>query len=127
MTELSGAMPGLASEGAPCRFREISSPGCPGRPRRKWSRRSSGRRRCGSSASIVSTGQASPPGFWYDQPLDEWIVVLAGSAGLLVEGEDGPRTLRAGDHVHLPAHCRHRVEWTDAARPTVWLAVHFAV
>ena len=54
-------------------------------------------------------------------------MVLAGSAGLLVEGEDGPRTRRAGDHVHLPAHCRHRVEWTDAARPTVWLAVHFAV
>ncbi|MFL5155844.1 MAG: cupin domain-containing protein [Microvirga sp.] len=74
---------------------------------------------------IVSTGQASPPGFWYDEPLDEWVVVLSGAAGLLVAGEDGPRTLRAGDHVHLPAHCRHRVEWTDAAEPTVWLAVHF--
>jgi cupin 2 domain-containing protein len=54
-------------------------------------------------------------------------VVLSGAAGLLVEGESGPRTLRAGDHVHLPAHCRHRVEWTDAAEPTVWLAVHFKV
>jgi cupin 2 domain-containing protein len=75
---------------------------------------------------IVSTGQASPPGFWYDQDRDEWVVVLSGAAGLLVEGESAPRTLRAGDHVHLPAHCRHRVEWTDAARPTVWLAVHFA-
>jgi cupin 2 domain-containing protein len=74
---------------------------------------------------IVSTGQASPPGFWYDQPLDEWVLVLEGSAGLLVEGEAAPRTLRAGDHVHLPAHRRHRVEWTDEAGPTVWLAVHF--
>ncbi len=54
------------------------------------------------------------------------MVVLSGAAGLLVAGEDGPRTLRAGDHVHLPAHRRHRVEWTDAAEPTVWLAVHFA-
>jgi cupin 2 domain-containing protein len=74
---------------------------------------------------IVSTGQASPPGFWYDEDRDEWAVVLAGSAGLLVEGESAPRTLRPGDHVHLPARCRHRIEWTDAARPTVWLAVHF--
>ena len=74
---------------------------------------------------IVSTGQASQPGFWYDEDWDEWVVVLSGAAGLLVAGEDGPRTLRAGDHVHLPAHCRHRVEWTDAAEPTVWLAVHF--
>jgi cupin 2 domain-containing protein len=29
-----------------------------------------------------------------------------------------------GDHVHIPAHRRHRVEWTDPAQPTVWLAVH---
>ena len=75
---------------------------------------------------IVSTGQASPPGFWYDEDRDEWVVVLSGGAGLLVEGESAPRTLRPGDHVHLPAHCRHRVEWTDPARATVWLALHFA-
>ena len=36
---------------------------------------------------IVSTGQASPEGFWYDQPQDEWVIVLRGAAGLLVEGE----------------------------------------
>src|SRR3954468_1989303 len=59
---------------------------------------------------IVSTGQASPPGFWYDEPLGEWVVVLSGAAGLLVAGAEGPRTLRAGDHVHLPAHCRHRMD-----------------
>ncbi len=73
---------------------------------------------------IVSTGQASPPGFWYDQPADEWVIVLAGSAGLLVEGE-AERTLAPGDHLLLPAHTRHRVTWTDADKPTVWLAVHF--
>jgi cupin 2 domain-containing protein len=73
---------------------------------------------------IVSTGQASPPGFWYDQPADEWVIVLAGSAGLLVEGE-AERTLEPGDHLLLPARTRHRVTWTDADKPTVWLAVHF--
>ena len=40
---------------------------------------------------IVSTGQASPPGFWYDQDWAEWVLVLAGQAGLLIEGETAPR------------------------------------
>ena len=74
---------------------------------------------------IVSTGQASPPGFWFDQNWAEWVVVLAGAAGLQVEGEAASRVLRPGDYVELPPHVRHRVEWTDPDRPTVWLAVHW--
>ena len=74
---------------------------------------------------IVSRGHASPPGFWYDQPQAEWVIVLAGSAAIAFEGEASPRTLRRGDHLHIPAHARHRVEWTDAGEPTVWLAVHY--
>jgi cupin 2 domain-containing protein len=74
---------------------------------------------------IVSTGQASPAGFWYDQDFDEWVFLLSGSAGLLIEGEDAPRELRPGAYVEIPAHVRHRVEWTDAEQPTVWLAIHF--
>jgi cupin 2 domain-containing protein len=73
---------------------------------------------------IVSTGQASPPGFWYDQVGTEWVIVLAGSAGLLFEREGAPRILHPGDYVEIPPHLRHRVEWTDASQPTVWLAVH---
>ena len=52
------------------------------------------------------------------------MIVLAGSAGLLIEGEDAPRILAPGDYLEIPPHVRHRVEWTDSARPTVWLAVH---
>lgn len=74
---------------------------------------------------IVSTGQASPPGFWYDQHESEWVVLLQGSAGLRLEGEAEPRRLAAGSYVHLPPHCRHRVEWTSVAPPAVWLAVHY--
>ncbi len=74
---------------------------------------------------IVSTGQASPPGLWYDQDSAEWVLVLAGSAGLLFEGEGAPRVLRRGDHVLIPARVRHRVAWTDPERPTIWLAVHY--
>lgn len=72
---------------------------------------------------IVSTGQASPPGFWYDQAHDEWVILLTGSAGLMIDGEAEMR-LEPGDYVFLPAHRRHRVTRTDATRPTVWLAVH---
>jgi cupin 2 domain-containing protein len=74
---------------------------------------------------IVSHGQASPPGFWYDQDWAEWVVVLGGSAVLLLEGEAAPRKLARGDYLHIPAHRRHRVEATDSAEPTIWLAVHY--
>lgn len=76
---------------------------------------------------IVSTGQASPPGFWYDQDYAEWVVLLRGSAALLFEGEAAPRVLGPGDYLHIPAHRRHRVEWTAPHEATVWLAVHSSV
>jgi len=75
---------------------------------------------------IVSSGQATPTGEWYCQGWDEWVLLLAGSAGLLLEGEAEPRLLRPGDYLFLPARCRHRVDWTDPGVQTVWLAVHFA-
>jgi cupin 2 domain-containing protein len=74
---------------------------------------------------IVSLGQQSPPGFWYDQPWAEWVMVLAGSAGLRFEGETEVRVMSAGDCVLIPARARHRVEWTGKDQPTIWLAVHF--
>ena len=73
---------------------------------------------------IVSTGQASPPGFWYDQDWGEWVVLLSGAARLHFADEAEARRLAPGDWVDIPAHCRHRVEWTDPDQPTVWLAVH---
>lgn len=74
---------------------------------------------------IVSTGHRSPPGFWYDQHEIEWVAVLKGEARLLFEGDDEPICMRPGDHVLIPAHRKHRVEWTTPTEPTVWLAVFF--
>ncbi|MFH0991969.1 MAG: cupin domain-containing protein [bacterium] len=74
---------------------------------------------------ICSSGSSSPEGFWYDQPTDEWVVVLQGSAGLSIEGEPETRTLKPGEAIFLPAHHRHRVEWTEAQ--TLWLAVHIKI
>ncbi|MBB5048412.1 cupin 2 domain-containing protein [Rhodopseudomonas rhenobacensis] len=74
---------------------------------------------------IVSTGQASPPGFWYDQAETEVVVLLAGAATLRFADGDRLIALRAGALVEIPAHARHRVEATQADPPTVWLAVFF--
>ncbi len=74
---------------------------------------------------IISQGQASPPGFWYDQVWNEWVIVLKGSATLQFEDEPATRALGEGDYVFIPAGKRHRVAWTDPQQPTVWLAVHF--
>lgn len=74
---------------------------------------------------IVSTGQASPPGFWYDQDVDEWVVLLSGAAELQFEDEAMPRRLAPGDWINIEAHRRHRVNWTDPAQPCVWLALHY--
>ncbi|NLF55180.1 MAG: cupin domain-containing protein [Thauera phenolivorans] len=74
-----------------------------------------------SIGRIVSHGQSSPPGFWYEQAGDEWVAVVAGEA--ILEFDDGRSLeMRVGDWVLLPAGCRHRVART--ASPTVWLAVH---
>lgn len=73
---------------------------------------------------IVSTGQATPPGEWYDQAQAEWVVLLQGSAGLIFEGDQQAVVLAPGDWVLIPARCRHRVAWTHPEQPTIWLAVH---
>jgi cupin 2 domain-containing protein len=74
---------------------------------------------------IVSTGQATPAGEWLHQDGHEWVALLTGSAGLRFEDEPEPRVLSPGDYLLIPAHRRHRVEWTDPAGPTVWLALHY--
>ncbi|ABK16277.1 cupin domain-containing protein [Syntrophobacter fumaroxidans] len=74
---------------------------------------------------IVSHGQASHEGFWYDQEKSEWVMVLQGRAGLLFEGWEEPVVLQTGDWINIPAHAKHRVEWTDPNEKTIWLAVYY--
>ena len=71
---------------------------------------------------IVSRGQNSPEGQWYDQDRDEWVVLIQGEA--VLEYETGEKLrLDAGDHVLIPAHCRHRVDFTSRTPPCIWVAV----
>ncbi len=74
---------------------------------------------------IVSRGHRSPDGFWYDQEQDEWVMVLKGRAALSLEGIDEILILNPGDHVNIPAHRKHRVEWTEPKEDTIWLAIHY--
>lgn len=75
---------------------------------------------------IISKGQSSPDGDdWYNQNKDEWVILLKGSAGLRFEGEENTIVMQSGDYIHIPAHKKHRVEWTDKNHETFWLALHY--
>lgn len=73
---------------------------------------------------ILSYGQTTPTGEWYDQTQDEWVMLVRGEAKL--EYDDGSQIdLKRGDYVMIPAHTKHRVAWTIENELTIWLAVHF--
>ena len=74
---------------------------------------------------IISHGHATTEGEWYDQDRNEWVLVLKGNAGLLFEGDDKTVILKTGDYINIPAHQKHRVEWTDPEKETVWLTIHY--
>jgi cupin 2 domain-containing protein len=59
---------------------------------------------------IVSTGQASPPGFWYEQPQAEWVLLLQGEARLAFADEPAPRLFftNSGSRSDISAIVRRR-------------------
>ncbi len=73
---------------------------------------------------IISHGHATTEGEWYDQDKNEWVLVLNGNAGLLFEG-DKTIIMKTGDYINIPAHQKHRVEWTDPEEETIWLTIHY--
>src|SRR5687768_16319379 len=73
---------------------------------------------------IVSYGQSSADGFWYDQPWNEWVTVLQGAARLQLENGEAVE-MKIGDVINIPAHRKHRIEWTTPNEPTIWLAIHY--
>jgi len=73
---------------------------------------------------IVSRGQASEKSEWYDQENDEWVILLQGEARLQFYAEPDLKQLQAGDYIFIPAHCKHRVDWTHPNMESIWLAIH---
>ncbi|MBM2813712.1 MAG: Cupin domain protein [Ignavibacteria bacterium] len=74
---------------------------------------------------IISTGQATPEGTWYDQGENEWVILLKGAAVMRFEDEEYAKVLKPGDYILIPAHRKHRVESTSKDEATVWLALHY--
>jgi cupin 2 domain-containing protein len=73
---------------------------------------------------IVSRGHQSPAQGWYDQDNDEWVMLLKGAA--ILSFDDGSTiNLKPGDYMTIPAHKKHKVDWTDPDAETIWLAVHY--
>ena len=73
---------------------------------------------------IISRGHTSPESGWYDQEQDEWVIVLKGEA--VISFENGENiNLKAGVHINIPAHKKHKVSWTNPEAETIWLAVHY--
>jgi cupin 2 domain-containing protein len=76
--------------------------------------------RIGGTTIETIVSSAEPDTQPYDQPHDEWVVLLEGTAELEVAGER--TSLVAGDSLLLPAHTPHRLLATSAGAR--WLAVH---
>ncbi len=72
---------------------------------------------------IVSFGQTSPDGLWYEQLENEWVLVLEGSAQIRLDNK--LVELTRGDYLNIQAGVRHRVEKTAENGKTVWLAVFY--
>ncbi|NOQ36182.1 MAG: cupin domain-containing protein [Methylococcaceae bacterium] len=73
---------------------------------------------------IISKGHFDNTGDWYDQDSDEWVILLAGQARLQFAKDDALIDLKAGDYLFIPAHEKHRVDWTDPTVESIWLALH---
>ncbi|EAQ6497558.1 cupin domain-containing protein [Salmonella enterica subsp. salamae] len=74
---------------------------------------------------IVSRGHYTSSGFWYDQNENEWIMLVSGSA--IIEYEENKKLIEMypGDTIIIPAHCRHRVVWTDPLQCSIWLVIFY--
>ncbi len=78
---------------------------------------------------IISHGQSTPAGQWYDQTQYEWVMLLKGEATLAFAepecGQERLLTLKPGDYLTIAPHQKHRVASTSLEGETLWLAVFY--
>jgi cupin 2 domain-containing protein len=74
---------------------------------------------------IMSSGQVSPAGFWYDQTENEWLILISGYAELSLQNPDQTVFLKPGDFLYITAHRKHRINITDPDNPTLWITLFF--
>jgi len=73
---------------------------------------------------IISSGQVTPSGSWYNQELNEWVLLIRGTAVLEFENS-GEVRLSDGDYLTIPSGIKHRVTYTSTNPSCIWLAVHY--
>lgn len=73
---------------------------------------------------IISSGQTSPEEGWYDQPENEWVILLQGTAKIKFDNNE-IKKLKKGDYLFIAKHCKHKVVYTSAMPKCIWLAVFF--
>ena len=65
---------------------------------------------------------------WDDEYLDEelqaFIAFEPNNTGSF-QFEDETIEMKPGDFMNIPAHEKHRVEWTTPDEPTIWLALFY--
>ena len=74
---------------------------------------------------IISKGQRSAENFWYDQEEGEWVILLKGKAKLKFYDQSELVELSPWDYLNIPAHRKHRVEWTSPEESCVWITVYY--
>ncbi len=74
---------------------------------------------------IISKGNTTPPGQWYDQEHNEWVILLQGSATLELKNKEKVN-LSEGDYLLIPSRLKHRVSYTSEEPLCIWLAIHFS-
>lgn len=75
---------------------------------------------------IVSNGQASKEGFWYEQEENEFVTILEGEAVLEFEDKDkSDIVLKKGDFCNIEVKEKHRLKYTSIEEPTIWLAIFY--
>lgn len=74
---------------------------------------------------IISFGQVTRNNVWLDQKKDEWVILLQGKAEILFENNINKASLKKGDYILIPSHCKHRITFTSSNPPCIWLAIHF--
>lgn len=74
---------------------------------------------------IASNGFSTPGNSWIEQTDHEWVLLLRGSARLILREPELSVDLSPGDHLTISPHRPHRVDRTDCDPGTLWLALHW--
>jgi len=70
---------------------------------------------------IISSGQTSD---WYNQKETEWVLLVQGNAE--IEYAQGEKILlQKGDTLLIPPHVQHKVTYTSAKPPCIWICVFY--